>query len=132
MNPRKMTEPQLRAAVLARCAGRDLWVPSVEPARFNQRSGDNQGFPDLQVIGPGGVIYRELKTVAGNGVGRGLSPAQSTWKNRLLASGQDWDIWTPADLASGRVDRELDEIEQPDEYSDLMALALARDIDYSK
>jgi len=61
------------------------------------------GFPDLVLVGPGGVAYRELKTDRGT-----LSPEQTTWKWALLAAGQDWAIWRPSDLASGLIRAELD------------------------
>jgi hypothetical protein len=130
-SPRKMTEPELRAAVLERCADRDLWVVTIEPAKFNQRDADNKGFPDLLIYGPAGALHRELKTIAGNMPGRGLSAQQSTWKHRLKAGGHDWDIWTPADLASGRIDTELDELEEPDEYTDRFSLTMTQEPDSS-
>jgi hypothetical protein len=103
--------------------GRNLWAVQTNPAHFNHRVAANQGFPDLMIVGPGGVIFRELKTLAGMG-SDGLAPAQSIWRDRLKAAGQDWDIWTPADLDSGRIERELTAIETQDEYSDRWALAM--------
>lgn len=64
-----------------------------------------RGFPDLVIIGRGGVLWRELK----------IPPDQLTSKQRALgytlaASGQNWWIWRPEDLASGRVRREMEAI----------------------
>lgn len=119
-----MPEPELLAAILARCEGRDAWPVRVQPERHNQRGAANKGFPDLLIIGPGGrrSLYRELKSMNGNGPGRGLNSDQTTWKYRIQSGGLDWAVWTPADLASGRIDRELDDLATPDDYSDKWAL----------
>jgi len=63
-----------------------------------------RGFPDLVICGRR-VLFRELKTTEGT-----MSGPQARWKWRLLATGADWGIWTPEDLASGRIERELTEI----------------------
>jgi hypothetical protein len=60
------------------------------------------GFPDLVLVGSHGIAYRELKTDWGK-----LSPDQTTWKYALLATGQDWEIWRPRDLASGLIRAQL-------------------------
>lgn len=60
------------------------------------------GFPDCVFAGPGGVLFRELKTVKGK-----LTPAQDSWGKILREAGADWDVWRPPDLFSGRVAREL-------------------------
>jgi hypothetical protein len=119
-------QPELRfqAEVIALCEGRDLWPVIVNPARFAQRTAGNQGFPDLMIYGPGGVIWRELKTDAGMAPGRGLSTSQVTWRDRLRASGQDWDVWTPRDLRAGHVGRQLAAIETPAANADTFTLAM--------
>jgi hypothetical protein len=121
-----MTEEELQDVILARCEDRDVWPVMARPERRSQRVAANKGFPDLHIVGPGGDLYRELKSMKGNGPGRGLNPDQVTWKYRLLCGGYDWAIWTPADLAGGRVDAELDAIATPDEYTDEFALAFTR------
>lgn len=109
-----MTEAEFQAQVIELCAGRKLWPVVVNPERFSQRTAANRGFPDLMIIGPGGVLYRELKSAAGMDPGRGLRPDQTTWKYRLLAAGLDWAIWMPRDLAIGRIESELHSIETSD------------------
>ena len=42
--------------------------------------------------------------------GRVLSPDQVQWKYSLLAIGIPWRLWTPADLASGRIEDDLRDI----------------------
>jgi hypothetical protein len=119
-------EAEFQARVIGLCAGRDLWPVVVNPERFSQRTADNKGYPDLMIIGPGGVLFRELKTEAGMRPGAGLRPDQTTWRYRLTAAGQDWAIWTPKDLATGLIESELHDLETPDDCTDVWALSQAR------
>ncbi len=53
------------------------------------------GWPDLTLLKPPLLLYRELK------VGKGrLSPHQERWRDALLAAGQDWAEWRPEDMAT--------------------------------
>jgi hypothetical protein len=116
----KRTHDELLAEVLRRCAGRHLWTVPANPARFSQRAGASKGFPDVVIYGPGGVLYRELKTYASPN----LEPGQMIWKYRLKAAGQDWDIWHTRDLDNGRVDAELAALETSDEHTDQFAMSM--------
>jgi hypothetical protein len=60
------------------------------------------GFPDWVCVGPGGVLWRELKRQSGK-----LTTAQLEWLQALTGAGQDAGVWRPADLCSGRIAREL-------------------------
>jgi len=60
------------------------------------------GVPDLVVAGPGGLIWRELKSAAGT-----LTPEQTAWKWRLLACDQDYAIWRPQEWAIDAVRRQI-------------------------
>lgn len=123
-SPWSMTEAELLAEILERCDGRDLWPVRVAPERHNQRVAENNGFPDLMIAGPAGVIYRELKTCKGR---YRMRPAQTTWRYRLKSSGQHWGIWTPLDLDKGRVDAWLEWLErEPTDTDRLFALVNAR------
>lgn len=95
-----MSEAQLQAAVLAlaRWLGLRAWHD-----RDSRRNG--AGLPDLILIGPSGVLWRELKTAKGK-----LRPAQEHWGSDLRTAGQDWDVWRPADLKGGRVKEEMEKI----------------------
>lgn len=106
--------------VIALTHDRNLWVMVLNPARFNQRIAGNKGFPDLMVVGPGGVLFRELKTM--DGMSRGLRPDQQVWRDRLKAAGQDWQTWMPRDLETGRIEQEMSAIEVPNEHSDKWSL----------
>jgi hypothetical protein len=119
-----VTEDELFAEILDRCQGRDLWVVRVPTERRTNRIADNLGFPDVVIYGPGGALYRELKT---DKVGKRPSPSQTRWKHRLTSGGHNWDIWTPRDLRSGRIDNELNGLATPDEYTDDFSLVMARD-----
>lgn len=122
-SPWRMSEDELLDEILARCEGRDLWVVRVALERINQRIADNNGFPDLAIFGPAGVIYRELKTCKGR---YRMRPAQTTWKYRLKSSHQNWDVWTPLDLESGHIDEYLHWLEIPKKATDTFALVNAR------
>lgn len=66
------------------------------------------GWPDLVIagrsggVGPAFVMFRELKREGGK-----PTPAQEWWLGLLMSSGLDAGIWTPSDLLSGRIAREL-------------------------
>lgn len=63
------------------------------------------GMPDLIIIGPSGVSWRECKPPGDHPRG-----GQVTWKYGLIGAGQDWAVWTTADVASGLVRAELEGI----------------------
>jgi len=61
------------------------------------------GLPDFIIIGPRGIIWREAKPHPGE-LPRG---GQVAWKYAVMANLMNYDVWTPADVASGRVRAEL-------------------------
>jgi len=61
-----------------------------------------KGFPDLLVVTPTRILYRELKRELGK-----LSPEQEAWRDRIRRAGGDWDVWRPSDLRAGRIEVEL-------------------------
>jgi hypothetical protein len=60
------------------------------------------GLPDDILLGPNGLLWRENKSMTGR-----LTPEQRTVGNLLRMNGQNWSLWTPADLVSGRIGTEL-------------------------
>lgn len=72
------------------------WITAVQ--------GDGKGYPDLTIVGAGGILFRELKAARG-----APSPEQKVWLAKLNAVG-DADIWKPDDLHSGRIEQELKSI----------------------
>lgn len=69
--------------------------------------GSNPGFPDLVIVGPGGVLWRELKVK-----GRTLTIDQRRWQRALMGADQDHGVWTEQDYASGRITAEIARISQ--------------------
>jgi hypothetical protein len=65
-------------------------------------AGDGKGFPDLVLVGRGGILYRELKTDKGR-----TSPEQVVWLRTLKSAGGNAAVWRPADLRDGTIEREL-------------------------
>ncbi|MFY1595430.1 hypothetical protein [Micromonospora sp. WMMD737] len=76
------------------------WITPVQ--------GDGAGWLDLTLAGPGGVLFRELKSTTGV-----IEPEQQMWMDILTAAGADVGVWRPGDLLSGRVARELAAIRRP-------------------
>jgi hypothetical protein len=66
------------------------------------------GFPDWFIVGPCGMLWRELKTAKGK-----LTPKQVAFLERIRVAGGDADVWRPDDLTSGRIVRELRAIADP-------------------
>ncbi len=95
--PPAMTEAALQAAVVKLCK---LYGLRYHHQRYSVGSG--AGWPDLTICGRR-LIFRELKRQDGK-----VTRAQSDWGDWLTAAGQDWGTWRPSDLASGRVQRELE------------------------
>ena len=92
-------ETQFQQAVTDLADWLHIWWWHDEDPRRNKA-----GFPDLLLVGRRGVLWRELKTETGT-----VRKAQQELGD-LLSRSQDWAIWRPADLASGRVKAELEAI----------------------
>jgi hypothetical protein len=92
-----MTERQLDEGIRSIADGLGL----LRYHTFNSRKSPS-GFPDLVLVGPRGVLFRELKRQSEK-----PTPAQEDWLRALREAGQDADVWRPADLLSKRVAREL-------------------------
>jgi hypothetical protein len=94
-----MTEPELQEAVRVMCARLGLYQHHTYDSRRSAL-----GFPDCVIINlrDGTVMWRELKSDTGQ---------QTTDQKRvgyaLKAGGHDFAVWRPADLASGKIGRQL-------------------------
>jgi hypothetical protein len=95
-----VTEAQFQDTVVAMC--KLLGIAWYHPF-FSRRSA--AGWPDLALCGKSGFLLRELKTEKGC-----LTRDQQEWGSMLRNAGQNWDVWRPGDLASGRIQRELEAI----------------------
>lgn len=103
---RAMGEGELRGRVVELAGRYGLYLKAHPDSRRDQVS--NPGFPDLVIVGPGGVLWRELKDQADT-----ASRAQLAWGDLLRAAGQDWAIWRPADLLADRIEQQLDALQSP-------------------
>ncbi len=88
-----MHEAELYRLVTACCDQLGLDRYHDHDARRNQ-----PGWPDLVIWGPGGIVYRELKSDLGR-----PSRAQLRLGQALAAAGADWAIWRPDDWRHGTI-----------------------------
>lgn len=100
-----MNHEQLLAETTCLADGLGVWWLHL-PQRFYGR-GNWKGFPDLLLLGEGGLLFAELKT------GSTLEPAQIRWRYRLQAVGAEWRLWQPVDLLTGTIRAELEHIARP-------------------
>lgn len=77
-------------------------LPEVLAYHTHDSRRSHAGYPDWTFAGPGGVLFRELKTARGP-----VTAGQERWLETLRAAGLDASIWRPASLLSGAVAREL-------------------------
>ena len=92
-----MTEAALEEEVRTICA--QLGVYRYHP--YDSRKSQH-GWPDDVLVGPWGILYRELKTQTGK-----VRPEQEDVIARLRRAGADVDVWRPSDWISGRISREV-------------------------
>ena len=88
-----MPEAHLEEHVRTIC--RDLGVIYVHHRRSQETEA---GFPDDVLIGPGGVLFRELKRTGCN-----PTPAQTHMIAALAEAGADVAVWRPIDLIDGTI-----------------------------
>jgi hypothetical protein len=92
-----MREAHLQAAVIGLCQWLGLLVYHTRDSR-----GSAAGFPDLVIVGPRGVLFRELKSNTGK-----TTAAQRAWGQGLTEAGARYGIWTPQEWADGTIRGEL-------------------------
>ena len=95
---RAMLETQLMECIRDRCKLLGLHAFHVADARRSW----GPGYPDLTICGPGGILWREVKTEHGT-----IRPEQKDWILALKAAGGNAGIWRPRDWYSERISREL-------------------------
>lgn len=94
-----MTEAELDRVVAEECARlgvRRYAVPDSRRVEF-------RGFPDLVLWGPGGLIFRELKSEQGR-----LSRDQQRVADSLREAKQNWGVWRPSYWKDGGIPFELE------------------------
>lgn len=102
-----MIEDDLLTAVLDMARLFGLRVAHFRPANTERGwrtavQADGKGYPDLTIAGPGGLLFRELKSATGR-----LSAEQQDWAATLASAGADFAVWRPEDLRTKRIEREL-------------------------
>lgn len=93
----KITEAAFQRSVLDLIHLYGLWCYHTYDSRRSQ-----PGWPDLVIVGPQGMILRELKTDSGK-----TTSEQDRVLSMLIDAGQDAGIWRPSDMRTGRIRAEL-------------------------
>lgn len=94
-----MTEAQLQTAIIKMCNDRGLvWIHAPDPRRVGK------GWVDLVILGKG-PLFVELKSSNGR-----RSRSQIAMAESLLLAGLPYRLWRPADLGSGVIENELNEL----------------------
>lgn len=92
-----MSEGELEEQIRTLCLDLGILRFHVPDSR-----GMTHGFPDDVLIGKRGVLWRECKDQK-----KKATPEQRQVGTALVGLGQDYALWRPADLVSGRIAREL-------------------------
>lgn len=92
-----MTEAELLAAVRELCDRHGILCFHV----YDSRKTAGTGYPDCTLVGQS-LMWAELKSATGN-----PRTEQLIWKYRIIAAGGRWELWRPADLESGHIERVL-------------------------
>lgn len=87
MSKPHIPEHQFQTKVVDLCKWYRLMVYHTYDSRRS-----NPGFPDLVIVGPGGVIFAELKSSTGK-----VSLAQQEWIDKLNSAGGTAYVWRPED-----------------------------------
>lgn len=109
-----MSEDDLKRTVIDMCRALGLLVAHFRPAQIRPGvwvtpvEADGKGFPDLVAVGPGGVLFAELKAA-----GKYPEPEQRRWINALSNAGADIRIWQPKHLHSGGIENALKQLAKP-------------------
>jgi hypothetical protein len=77
-------------------------LPGVLAYHTHDSRHSASGYPDWTLVGPRGVLFRELKRQA-----KKPTPQQAGWLVALKRAGQDAGVWRPAQLLDGTIGREL-------------------------
>lgn len=80
-----MLEAEFQSQIVEVCK-----LHRVEAFHVNLSIRSEPGWPDLVLVGPNGILYRELKTKTGT-----VSPSQHYWLGILGDAGADVGVWRP-------------------------------------
>lgn len=95
---RNWSEAQFRGVIVSDCTRLGLTVNYHKI----DRASSVKGWPDLEIVGPGGIMHRELKRMNGT-----LSPNQRRISVILKQAGANWMVWRPVDWYEGTIERQL-------------------------
>lgn len=109
-----MSEEDLKTTVIDMCRTLGLLVAHFRPAQTAKGwrtpiEADGAGFPDLVIVGPGGVLFWETKSAKGK-----ASKDQKCWLARLNQAGAQARLIKPCDLRDGTIIAALKAIAKPD------------------
>lgn len=106
-----MTEQQLTDAIVELCRYLGVLVHHDRPARtergWRTAVQGHEGFPDLVIVGSGGVLWRELKSERGQ-----LTTHQAMWLAKLRSAGADFATWRTSDWPT-RIRAEIEAVARP-------------------
>jgi hypothetical protein len=109
-----MSEDDLKRTVIDMCRSLGLLVAHFRPAQIRPGvwvtpvEADGAGFVDLVIVGPGGVLFWELKSATGS-----ASDEQIKWLTALCDAGAAATVIRPRELRSGAIERELRALAKP-------------------
>lgn len=78
----------------------DLRLPAFHV--YDARRCWGPGFPDLVIVGPSGILYREVKDRTNS-----IRPEQRKWGSDITRGGGNWAVWRPVDLVNGTIATQL-------------------------
>lgn len=109
-----ITEDDLKRTVIDMCRSLGLLVAHFRPAQIRPGvwvtpvEADGAGFVDLVIVGPGGVLFWELKSATGQ-----LSAEQNKWLIALSRAGAKAWLIRPQHLRNGTVEAALKRLAKP-------------------
>jgi hypothetical protein len=109
-----ISEDDLKRTVIDMCHTLGLLVAHFRPAQIRPGiwvtpvEADGAGFPDMVIVGPGGVLFWELKSVTGT-----VSFDQRKWLTALRDAGAAATVIRPQDLRNGYIEGQLKRLAKP-------------------
>ena len=109
-----ITEDDLKRTVIDMCRSLGLLVAHFRPAQIRPGvwvtpvEADGAGFPDMVIVGPGGVLFWELKSATGS-----ASADQTRWLSALRDAGAMAWVVRPRDLRAGHIEAALKQLAKP-------------------
>jgi hypothetical protein len=109
-----ISEDDLKRTVIDMCRTLGLLVAHFRPAQIRPGvwvtpvEADGAGFPDMVIVGPGGVLFWELKSATGS-----ASADQIRWLSALCDAGAAASVVRPRELRNGYIEGALKRLAKP-------------------